>query len=291
MLFNSKNPSELRLVFQPFVLSVFLAKVLIVLAVSLLIWFAWRHFAPYKPVADKSRLHAAERAIVEISALLRQNRGDIKRLTLVNFAGDPSDVLSDQLRSRLNNSGTFILSDRSLTDKLRILLNITQYSTDDMTEALDLAKQTGSDAVLFGTVNRFESFDDNQVLIDIEYSLISCHTGQVVYQGHYESELFQRPLFVISNLGIPNFLIWILCVLLLPIFTLRFLEVITKRESNIATGAVLALYTAIDCILAWILVSHGGGYIAIAFFIILCLIAFYYNVEIFTIALKRNTSH
>lgn len=139
-------------------------------------------------------------------------------------------------------------------------------------------------------------------MIYVDYHLIDCRTGETVYSGVYDNRT-ETPAFAaipvaVSDLvsavptgvsGLLRFFGWLLIVLLLPVFTIHFLVVMTEKRSNRINAFVLITYTGIGAILAWILtVPNRESYASLALFGLLCLLAFWYNVQMMSFAVRQN---
>jgi hypothetical protein len=82
-------------------------------------------------------------------------------------------------------------------------------------------------------------------------------------------------------------LAWAVLVLLLPVFSITFIRTMVRKSSNRINAFVLAIYTAVDAILAWLMVGAslvGGG--AIVAFVGGVAVAAAYNVFVMTFALR-----
>lgn len=282
-------------------LGVLLVRIASVLLIVTLLWTGWVQFGPQKPLADARRTAAANLVAEQIGNALRENRGDIKSLTLLSFADEPTNLISDELRQRLGSAGTFLLADRSFFDKIRRRLNVSQSATGEFETALDLGKKNQTDGVLYGTVHQFETVK-GRALVHIDYHLIDARSGENIYSGTYDNRtenLSSVPIPVaVSDLvsatpiggpGLPRFLGWLLIVLLLPVFTINFLVVMTEKRSNKVNAFVLGTYTCIGAILAWILIAPDmGSYGSLVLFGLLCVGAFFYNIQMMTIAVRHN---
>jgi len=273
-----------------------------ILLIAFVLWTGWTQFGPQKPQTDTTRTAAASVAARQIGDSLRENRQEIRSLTLLNFADDPTNLIADDLRQHLGTAGTFLLKDRSFFDKVRRSLNLSQSATAESQAALQQGKKNNTDGVLYGTVRQFETIKGRAV-IHIDYHLVDCRSGEVVYSGVYDNRT-ETPSSqatipgMVSDLasvvpsggpGLLRFLGWLLIVLLLPVFTINFLVTMTEKRSNAINAFVLGTYTCAGAILAWILIApNWGSYLSLTLFGLLCLGAFWYNVQLMSFAVRRN---
>ena len=286
---------------KTFGLGSLVARVLYFMLLFHFLWASWLDFGPEKAQLDQTRNDAVPAVTEQIANSLRENRQDIRSLTLINFAGEPTDSISDHLRQRLGSAGTFLLADRSLFDKIRRKLLLSQSETDDLGVALQRGKRNKTDAVLYGTVHTFES-EKSRAMIHIEYHLVDCRTGETVYSGIYDNRA-DMPLSmaipaIISDIAsaIPTDGAWwlqlfgcVLIVLLLPIFTFNFLVIMAEKRSGMIKAFVLAIYIGIGVMFAWILITpNWESYTSLALFALLLVFVVWYNVQLVAFAVRQN---
>lgn len=266
-----------------------------VVFIGALCWMGWQYLGPVKPAVSEPRKQAAVGAMPQVLEDLRANRGDIKTLRLVHLDGDPSDFITTTLRDKLDLSGLFTLDDRSLRTKLEMLLNLPVPSAASLDQALAQAAGSKAQAVLFGTVNRFEEGRDGAVL-DMELALATRPEGRVVWTQRYNNrERAGMPLAVRAAEAAPAgggpFLLrlmgWLVFALLLPVFSVQFLRTMLRRQDNRVTAAMLALYTGVDALMAVLfLTGLPASWAGAAALLIPCAAAFLYNARIMSHLMK-----
>ncbi|MDO5582378.1 MAG: hypothetical protein Q4G69_14745 [Planctomycetia bacterium] len=265
------------------------------------LWTAWIQYRPQRTVPDSKRQALAADASKSILKTLLEHRGSKKTLAIFPFAGDTGNLFSDAVHNTILSSGTFELQDKSLFDKARNLLNMEQYRSNDRQEALEFGK--ASDLVLYGTVERFETVDEKATL-RVHYTLVDVAVKTDLADKTYVSDspestdLFNtikggaKNLFKANGSAQANLnrlFGWILAVLLLPVFTIKFLMVMTAKNSNRINAVILVFYTVLDILLAWILISPTSyGYALGILFLFLTFGAFVYNAKIMSIALRQT---
>ena len=75
--------------------------------------------------------------------------------------------------------------------------------------------------------------------------------------------------------------------MLLPVFTIAFIRTMVRKGSNKTNAFVLAIYTLVDALLAWLLVGAAlTSWFPVVVFIIAVAVAFLYNVRIMSFAVK-----
>ena len=255
-------------------------------------WLGWSNLGPRKPEIGPIRQELANQAVSEITESLRLNRGDARDVILLHFANDSTDYFTSALRSVIEQRGVLELRDRNFTDKLRDRLNLRQPFCKSIDEAALASRSANAQAALFGALRSFESYPEG-ARIDVEYKLVA-YDGKVVFGGHYQKEMSNAslvPEIVQETVGaVPWFsrgLAWLLAVLLLPVFTINFVRTMVRKRSNRANAFVLAIYTLVDAILAYMLVGAAlSGFWPVLFFLLAVVAAFAYNVRIMTFALR-----
>lgn len=262
-----------------------------------LLYLGWQHLGPEKPEIDTRRHQLADKAIVGITEELRQNRGELRDVVLFQFANDHSGYITDQLRSSIQRAGALGLRDRVFLEKLgkKLDLGFSMARIESRSSALTVAEEAGAQGALLGTIGKFESSPD-AAFLELTYELVDVRTGVTVYKGEYNNDSASSHLpeavqkVVDDNPWIYKSLTWLLLVLTLPVFTIRFIREMVVKRSNKINMFVLAIYTAVDGLLAVLLVgatlSTGWGALA---FLLLLGIAFAYNARIMTYTLARET--
>lgn len=279
----------------------------IILIASIILIFntlgvAWRHFLPRKQSLNQSRASLVTKGTQSIIKDLKEHRGDIKTLAMVPFAYEPSDTLSDAIRNEINVSGLFDLCEKTFMNRMCDFFRVRQHSSDSLKSAVKLGLRKDADAVLYGAVRQFETFDGKSILI-VDYHLVDPKTEVILHENTYDSTANAVTEETTSFADITTDLVtdsegmyfklhrlgsWLLITLLLPIFTINFLSIMTEKRSNLINAFILAIYTLIDIILAWLLVSPNHfSWGTMALFLILSIGAFFYNVQMMTVALRR----
>lgn len=253
----------------------------------------WGELGPRKPEIGPLRMEAAGEAVSAIVEDLRQNRGGGGPVVLLHFAGDPSDYFSDRLRSTIEQRGVLDLQDRTFMENVRKLVHIREHSVISPETAIELAKTRGASGVLFGKLVKCESTLGAAVL-DVEYALADVNSGETIHAGRYSnissaSELLsaEATAFVRSVPWVRRGLGWVVIVLLLPVFTIGFIRTMVARRSNGLNAFILAIYTLVDAILAYLLVGAALiGFWPVSFFLVAVAVALAYNIRITSFAVE-----
>lgn len=256
-------------------------------------FLAWREYGPQKPVPNAVRRELAELVLPVILDDLRLQRTSFASAVLLHLANDPTDYLTDRLRTLVVESGAFTLVEPMLDEKVQRALNLAVTSPDTLDAAVARGRGLGAPVVIFGRVEQFEGTPEaGRLALDITIADIASR--QVVFTRSYRRDWKPMPLEPVvlqDRVGrthaATRTLGWALAVLLLPIFSIRFLRATVRRGSNRANGSVLTLYTVIGAILAWLVI--GATLDTVWSALVLAALtagAFVYNVWIMTFALR-----
>lgn len=270
---------------------------------------AWINLGPQKPVVNVVRQRAADRAAEKALGEIRAHRGSLTNVKMIHFANDPTDCLTQKFRDLLNGSGVLNLSDTSCAEKFRFFANFREHGCGSSTEAVQAAKGENVDGVLWGVIDRFESFGEG-VLLKGMYQLVEVPSGAVIYEGRlFENSITQsvidRAAREAESPGCMKetaeavevaasqvrwhirFLWFALVMLLLPVLTISFLRTMVAKRSNRVNALVLAIYTIIDLIFAFFMVGGTfGSFFQVVLFLIAGGVSFGYNVGLMNFALR-----
>jgi hypothetical protein len=264
--------------------------------VAYLAYEAWDYFGPHKPEIGPVRREAVDQVIPTIVEDMRASRHGVRAAAILHLANDPTDYVTNRLRSAIEQSGILNLRDRTVSEKAWDALRFEHTGYGDIQAAVARGQSLGTEAVVYGSVRTLESSPDG-VKLDIEVGLADVASGQSVFSKKYarESALSALSPAVIREqmhtLSWPARLIaWAVAVLLLPVFTIGFIRTMVKKESNRSNAFVLAIYTAAAALLAYLIVGVDfGSWLAILLFLIAVGMAFAYNIFIMTFALRLET--
>jgi hypothetical protein len=227
---------------------------------------------------------------------VRTGRQTIRNATLLHFANDPSDYITERFRTSLEGSGVLDLRDWTFMEKVRTVLRLRQPSYGDIDAALAKGRSLGAETVLFGHVERFESGPGGAHL-ELDLTLVTVADGTVVFNKRYGKD---SATGLLSNAAVQEqmrsvrpsqrFLSWVVLVLLLPVFTIAFIRAMVRKESNRVNAFTLSVYTAVDALLAYLLLGAAlTGWFSVLLFIIAVGAALAYNFYIMNFALKLES--
>lgn len=268
----------------------------------------WVHLGPKKPLPDKARQRAAENVITQITEEIRIKRGSINQVVLLHFANDYSDFFTTSLRTKLNSSGILDLKEASFLEKFKSKVNLRNDGYSNKKMALKAAAGEKADGILWGRLDKFESFEGG-VVVKGEWGLIDLKTDDTVCGGVIDvdtskkisSQINKKLLEMKRDLEpwesaaqlVPwhiRLLIFILVVLLLPILTISFLRTMVAKRSNKINAFVLGVYTMIGAILAFFMIGAIFlSILSVILFLTATLIAFFYNAYLMCVALKLES--
>lgn len=268
-------------------------------------YLGWMCLGPQKPAPDVQRQKIADVAVQKMTEEIRDKRENIRNVVLLHFHNDPTDYISDSLRNSLNATGILTLTDTSFEEKLSKKLNLRCKDFSSSKEVQEAIANHDVQGVLWGKIDIFESHSTGAVLKG-EWFLDEKGTGRRIASGviHEDSSspLKKTVATVIDNVKENNedlesatlmlpwyirFLGFILLVMLLPIVTISFIRTMVAKGSNKINAFLLSIYTTIDAIFAFFMV--GGSFLnfgPVIFFLLALAIAFFYNVQIMSFALR-----
>ena len=141
-------------------------------------------------------------------------------------------------------------------------------------EAKILAERSRADAILFTEVETFDDKDDATLLV-IDYELQETGTGKSStgsVEGSLDKSVFSITylrLWMWSSSRWTRVLIWFLVAIFAPLITYKLAWAVLARERNDYNAMLVAGYTAVDALLAWILLGFTmSGFVAFSLFVL-----------------------
>jgi hypothetical protein len=253
-------------------------------------WLCWQHLGPQKPNIAPGREKAAGKVVDNIVNDLKENRGELRHVALLQFAGDSSGFITERLRSKIEFTGLFDLKPKGFMTKVRGVLNLQEPSYGTLEDALQEGGSLKVAGVIYGTVRRFESVNGEEAW-DVDARLCDLGSREVVMEKSYTKADPMQTVALKTATGVPDeeakgfswltrSLAWVLLVLLLPVFSIAFIRSAVRKKSNKINAFVLFVYTASDAALACLLVgaalTSGFGIAVLVSAVILALI---YNIH------------
>ena len=265
----------------------------VVILAGYIFWLGWTHLGPRKPEIGPVRQELTEKVIPNIVEDIRTSRGNIRQAALLHFSNDPTDYFTNKLRSTVEQRGVLDLCDRTVMEKARNLLNLRHPSYAATDDAVAEGRELETQGVLYGEIHAFESYPSGSK-IDVEVYLADVSTGQTVFTKRYSTEASPASSIAAAmqkaTQSFPWFqrlFGWLIAVLLLPVFTIAFIRTMVRKGSNKSNAFVLAIYTLVDALLAWLLIGAAlNSWFPVVIFIVTIVAAFIYNIRIMTFALK-----
>ncbi len=256
-------------------------------------WLGWENLGPRKPEIGPVRQELADKVIPNIVEDIRTSRGNIRQAALIHFNNDPTDYFTNTLRSTIEQRGVLDLRDRTVMEKARNLLNLRHPAHDGPDGAIAQGRALDTQGVLSGTIEAFESYPGGSK-IDVEVYLVDVASGRTVFTKRYSTEASPTASVTAAMQeaaqSFPWFqrlFGWLIAVLLLPVFTIAFIRAMVRKGSNKSNAFVLAIYTMVDAMLAWLLVGAAlNSWFPVVIFVAAVAVAFLYNIRIMTFALR-----
>jgi len=261
-----------------------------------LLWLAWTNLAPRKPEIGPVRREMADKLIPVIVTDLQKARKGIRSAALLHLGGDPSDYVTNQLRAGILNAGIFDLYDLAFTERVRNLLGLRLTPCVAADAALRRGEGLGVEWVIFGKINAFE-YGKAGSRLDLELHLMDVYDRKVVFRKHYTEGTpvgTLTPAVIeqeVSRFGWGQRIVgWALAVLLLPLFTIAFIRAMVRKESNLANGFTLGIYTVIDALLAYLMMgARLTTWLAGLLYLAIVVAAFIYNMSVMSFAVRLES--
>ncbi len=179
-------------------------------------------------------------------------RESVSTLAVLGLAGDPSGIVSAELRKSIRAAGTYRLLDDGFLGRLLREFARNEVPVATLAEAVGAARRIGVDAVVFGAVPEF-SVGANSGALTVELRMAERETGQAVFAHSYRetagdiyggvsgwrARMAQRP-------AVSRILVWAAFTLLLPLVSAPLVLRLTAMESNMINLGMLLGYTAAD---------------------------------------------
>lgn len=254
----------------------------ILVSIPLLLWW-W--LGPEKPKCDSARREAARIAVAQVVDRIRAERGDIKRAAVLHFTNDSTDFVTLTLRERLMEGGLLDLDGTPVGEKFRNLLNFRNQGTYDVEDAIKYGRSHKLDAVIIGSIDRFETvkggveLTGNVKFIKIDGGIIEIPlTNNKIQDGIPPPDSTET-----MSLAMRIF-ISAVCVFLVPVFSFPFLKLVMRKDSNMATASLLIALLVIDGIIISIMLGTGGTFFGLAVFLIALAVSFGYDLYMLSFA-------
>lgn len=256
----------------------------------------WEVIGPHKPEVGPMRKQVADQVIAVIVEDLRNSQQTMKSAILLHLKNDPTDYITNGLRSAIERSGILDLRDRTVGDKTRDILKLQQPSCGVFESAIKKGKASKVQGVIFGTVHSFESYAAG-AKVDLEIYLADVANNTTLFQKRYNKEI-SSGIFDIATIqekvkatpAAARFIGWLAIVLLLPVFTISFIRTMVRKQSNKSNAFTLAIYTAVDALLVYLLIGASlTSWLSVLLFLVAVGLAFAYNVAVMSFALKLES--
>jgi hypothetical protein len=274
------NPFQLLVagfLLRPYVLACLLAGVA---------FQGYRMTRPAKADMESLRRQLVE-AVCSRAAADLPRRESVSTLAVLELAGDPSGVVSAELKKSIRAAGTHRLLDDAFLGRL-----LREFAGDGvpvatLAEAVGAARRIGVDAVVFGNVPEFSVGADSGALT-VELRMAERETGQAVFARSYREtagEIYGgmsgwRARMAQKPAG-SRILVWAAFTLLLPLVSAPLVLRLTAMESNIINLGMLLGYTAADVAFAAFLTGFRIASLWVSALLLLALAAgAFYNYRI-----------
>jgi hypothetical protein len=224
-------------------------------AIGAVLWGAYAAIRPEPQVLTPERREAAEAATEEVLRTCPRPVGDIVKLAVAPLAGDFTGEVAQGIRDALSAEGFYDLAPPSLVQRVQENLLSERPETEGLDEARAIGEGAGAEWVLWGRVNRLSSVEGHAAA-DMELAINDVDSAEGIWAEtvQWDSAGAAGPGRTASGAGLRGPLsrlagcvVFALC---LPLAVLPWVRRVLGRESNAATLALLASLTAVDVLIA-----------------------------------------
>jgi hypothetical protein len=216
-------------------------------------------FGPRSRKVDTLRRVLADRVLDEVIGDIERRvvRHEIrKRLAVLDFAGERGRTIADLLRKRLGRKGMLVEARKSALKKAVEAAGFSG-TTDSSREAGRVAKDLGADAAIFGTVEEF-SRTGSEGAVRLEIAVAAADSGEEIMRQEYARVWPDGLLDTVASVGTGwRLLIWLGLAAVLPFAAYPIARGALDRESNPLTFFLLSAMTALDVIVALLLLGFS----------------------------------
>ena len=252
-------------------------------------WRLYNTVAPHKQEVGFLREQVADDACKLAANAIHNINTDVRRITILPFANDPSGYVTKSLRAELEKRGKFELLDKSLFEKLSRELGLRQEGYKTLKDAVRAGNRIGVEGIIFGEVNLFEQ-DEKKAKIDLDIRFVDLVKDRVLYSSKFLQEFKGSVLstrYVSAKLRdvsvAERLVVWVLAVVLIPLITISFGRAMVRKKSNRANAVALGIYSLINILFIILLFSTGlTRWWTVLLLLGAILLAFAYNVAYFT---------
>lgn len=239
------------------------------------VYLGYRYFTSEGPPKefDYYREHVLEAAVSKLASEVAGTQEKPRKLLL---AGDPDNRITYVIKSTLEKSGQVELVKPKFTEdagqsvKDWFFSEVRKILKPD--EAKVLAERSRADAILYA-VGKFTDTDEELHLV-IDYELQDSASGKLTRKtvestlGKSLFSLTYLRLWMWSSSRWMRCLLWFLAAIFTPLVTYKLAWAVLAKGRNDYNAMLIAGYTALDTLLAWILLGFStSGFVASALFI------------------------
>lgn len=233
------------------------------------------------PESVRRQLAAALGA--RLAAELPRREG-IATVAVLEPAGDQGGVVTAALRQAVQAAGTYRLIEEGFLRRMLREFGRDKVPVATLADAVEAARGTGADAVIFGTVAEFAA-DAHDGRLLLELRMAERDSGRAVFARSYRETVGEnyaglsgwRARMAQSPAG-RRILVWAAFTLLLPLLTVPWIRRLTAMESNMVNLGMLIGYTGTDMLFAAFLTGFRISSVWLSALLLVALgAAAYYN--------------
>jgi len=217
-------------------------------------WEGYMLLKPPLPELDEPRRDVADRACWEAVGQLPSMPADALAV-VCKLENDRTEYVTRKLREVIDRKGVVRLPPEGHWDRVREELKLPESEVIGRDEAGRVARWANASFAIYGRINRFTS-DQSQGRIDMELHVLDVVTGEPL--GPRIAVVAPKPGegVVMGLTGFWRVVVWVLIVGLLPALSFPFIKQVLEKESNTATGLMLAAFAMVG----WLIASAMVGF-------------------------------
>lgn len=211
---------------------------------------------------DTYRYILAERVSSKAADLIREST-QAEKICLLPVGGDETRRVSRILEDQIRELGLFRLVDSgAVEDALEAIRPDGDDTPLKMTEALEIGKKVGAEAVVLANLETFLPPRRGEAAeIEMDLNVLDVEKAKVIQEERFREKLDRKLSLAYfsaamnESSGWMRLLIWVALVGGAPFATHSIVRSVTRREKNASNFALLGGYTLFDLLLALFLLG------------------------------------
>jgi len=257
----------------------FIGKVLIVCLILFAGYLTYKYFTAEGPpkAFDHYREYVIEKATEALADAIAGTEEKPRKLLIKRLSGDATGRITYVLKQKLQSTGRAKVLEPEFTEDAE--KSIREWFFSEVRglvkpeEAKSLAERSSADYILVAEVTNF-SDSTEETLLNIQFELDDINSEEIrngSALGKLDKTIFSLSylrLWMWSNSIWIRVLIWFLTTIFAPLVSYKIAWAVLAKQRNDYNTFLIAGYTFIDTLLAWILIGFTtSGFMASSLFI------------------------